>query len=87
MPGKTVNVLQCTGDGHDGTASCGLAEGHVLVPDPSGEGSIAPVIHTGPFADGTCDAAHRCSILINDWGRSTRTPSATSPSLSTADRA
>jgi len=68
LPGKTVNVLQCTGDGRGGSASCGIAEGHVLVPDPSGSGTIELVIHTGPFANGVCDAANPCTILVNDAG-------------------
>ncbi len=68
LPGKTVNVLQCTGDGRGGTASCGLGEGHVLVPDPTGKGSIDLVVHTGPFANATCDASNPCTILVNDSG-------------------
>lgn len=68
LPGKTVNVLQCVGDGRGGTASCGIAEGHVLVPDPSGAGSIDLTIHTGAFATGVCDAQNPCTILVNDSG-------------------
>lgn len=68
LPGKTANILQCTGDGRGGTASCGLSQGHVLVPDPNGEGSVDLVIHTGPFANGVCDAANPCTILVNDAG-------------------
>ncbi len=68
LPNKTVNVLQCVGDGRGGTASCGLAEGHVLVPDPTGSGSVDLTVHTGAFANGTCDAQHPCTILVNDSG-------------------
>ena len=68
LPGKTVNVLQCTGDGRGGTASCGLGQGHVLLSDPTGDGSVDLVIHTGPFADGVCDAQNPCTILVNDSG-------------------
>ena len=68
LPGKTVNVLQCVGDGRGGTASCGIAEGHVLVANPTGAGSIDLTIHTGAFANGVCDAQHACTILVNDSG-------------------
>ncbi len=68
LPDKTVNVLQCVGDGRGGTASCGLAEGHVLVADPTGAGSIDLTVHTGPFANGVCDAQRPCTILVNDSG-------------------
>ena len=68
LPGKTVNVLQCTGDGRGGTASCGISEGHVLVPDPDGSGSVDLTIHTGAFANGVCDAQNPCTILVNDSG-------------------
>jgi len=68
LPGKTVNVLQCVGDGRGGTASCGIAEGHVLVPDPTGAGSVDLTVHTGTFANGVCDRDHPCSILVNDSG-------------------
>ncbi|MEI2700562.1 MAG: neocarzinostatin apoprotein domain-containing protein [Microthrixaceae bacterium] len=68
LPGKTVNVLQCVGDGRGGTASCGIAEGHVLVANPTGAGSIDLTVHTGAFANGNCDAQHSCTILVNDSG-------------------
>lgn len=68
LPGKTVNVLQCVGDGRGGTASCGIAAGHVLVADPTGSGSIDLTVHTGAFANGVCDATHPCTVLVNDSG-------------------
>lgn len=68
LPGRTVNVLQCVGDGRGGNASCGIAEGHVLVADPTGAGSIDLTVHTGAFANGACDAQHPCTILVNDSG-------------------
>ncbi|HPU38216.1 MAG TPA: neocarzinostatin apoprotein domain-containing protein [Microthrixaceae bacterium] len=68
LPGKTVNVLQCVGDGRGGTSTCGIAEGHVLVADPTGAGSIDLTVHTGPFANGVCDAQRPCTILVNDSG-------------------
>ena len=68
LPGKTVNVLQCVGDGRGGTASCGLSDGHVLVPDPTGAGSVELTVKTGEFANGMCDSQHPCTILINDSG-------------------
>ncbi len=68
LPGKTVNVVQCTGDGRGGTATCGIADGHVLIPDPSGAGSVELTIRAGGFANGTCDATSPCTILVNDSG-------------------
>lgn len=68
LPGKTVNVLQCVGDGRGGTASCGIAEGHVLLANPTGAGTVDLTIHTGTFAGGTCDAQNPCTILVNDSG-------------------
>lgn len=68
IPGKTVNVLQCVGDGRGGAASCGIAEGHVLLADPTGAGSVDLTIHTGAFANGVCDAQHACTVLVNDSG-------------------
>ena len=68
LPGRTVNVLQCVGDGRGGTASCGLSEGHVLVANPTGSGAIDLTVRTGEFANGICDAQHPCTILINDSG-------------------
>jgi dienelactone hydrolase len=68
-PGKTINIVQCTGDGKGGTASCDLVHGKILQPDPTGEGSLSIDAVVGAVGDGTCDAAHPCSILVNDSGR------------------
>ena len=48
--------------------SCGIAEGHVLLADPTGAGSVDLTIHTGAFANGVCDAQHACTVLVNDSG-------------------
>jgi dienelactone hydrolase len=68
LPGKTVNIVQCTGKGDGGTATCDLLHGRILQPDPTGEGSLPLTIQVGTVANGVCDATHPCSILVNDAG-------------------
>jgi hypothetical protein len=68
-PGKTINIVQCTGDGKGGTASCDLLHGKILQPDPTGKGSLSIDTVVGAVGDGTCDAANPCTILVNDSGR------------------
>lgn len=68
LPGKTINIVQCTDDGRGGTATCDLQSGHILRPNPTGEGSVELPIVVGTLANGSCDAAHPCTILVNDAG-------------------
>jgi predicted esterase len=63
--GKVVNILQCAGDGTD-QASCNIAGGNILIPDPEGMGSLELVIRTGPIGAGVCDSANPCTVVVND---------------------
>lgn len=68
LPDKTINVVQCTGDGRGGTATCDLLHGHILKPDPAGEGSLPIDVVVGTVGNGVCDADNPCTILVNDSG-------------------
>jgi hypothetical protein len=68
LPGKTINIVQCAGDGRGGTATCDLLHGNLLKPDPTGEGTLPLEIQVGPVGNGVCDATHPCTILVNDSG-------------------
>ena len=69
LPGKTINIVQCVGDGRGGTATCDVSgNGKVLQPDPTGAGSLELVVRSGPVANGVCDASNPCTILVNDAG-------------------
>ncbi|MEM9257362.1 MAG: neocarzinostatin apoprotein domain-containing protein [Pseudomonadota bacterium] len=65
LPDTVVSILQCAGDGRD-QASCNIAGGRVLVPDPLGMGSLDLVIRTGAIGNGVCDSANPCTIVVND---------------------
>jgi predicted dienelactone hydrolase len=67
-PGGTINIVECTGDGRGGSATCDLRNGVLLRPNPTGEGSLPLKVVVGAVGDGTCDASHPCSILVNDSG-------------------
>ncbi|MEY2958579.1 MAG: hypothetical protein RLZZ01_1147 [Actinomycetota bacterium] len=68
IPGRTVNIVQCTGDGRGGSETCEIVPGRVLIPDPTGEGSLDITITVGAVGNGVCDADHPCTILVNDAG-------------------
>ncbi len=68
LPGKTVNIVQCTGDGRGGSETCEIVPGRVLIPDPTGSGSLDITFTVGKVGNGVCDAAHPCTILVNDAG-------------------
>lgn len=68
LPGKVVNIMQCTGDANGGSAACNISGGKLFYPDPEGMGSFDLVIHTGPVANGVCDSANPCVVLVNDAG-------------------
>ena len=73
LPGKTVNVVECSSDNATG---CDIAGGRILTPDPTGTGSISLTIVEGKVGTGTCDATHvGCQIAVNDAGL--EAPSAT----------
>ena len=67
-PGGTINIVECTGDGRGGTATCDLSDGILLRSDPSGEGALPLKVIVGKVGNGLCDASHPCSILVNDSG-------------------
>ncbi|MEZ5501720.1 MAG: neocarzinostatin apoprotein domain-containing protein [Halioglobus sp.] len=66
LPGKVVNIMQCTGDVNGGAAACNISGGIILYPDPEGMGSLELVIHTGPIGNGVCDSANPCTVIVND---------------------
>jgi predicted esterase len=66
LPGKIVNVMQCTGEVNGGSAACNISGGRLFYPDPEGEGSLELVVHTGPIGNGVCDSVNPCTVLVND---------------------
>ncbi|MCQ3811236.1 MAG: hypothetical protein KTV68_11880 [Acidimicrobiia bacterium] len=69
IPGQTVNILQCSQGGLEGSSACDFTNAKILYPSPTGEGSVELVIIVGPVGTGTCDAAvDDCVIAINDSG-------------------
>ena len=64
----TVNIVQCTGDGTGGSATCAISGGIILHDDPAGGGRLPLRIIVGPVGSGVCDTANPCSILVNDSG-------------------
>lgn len=68
LPGKVVNIMQCTSDVAGGAAACNIAGGSILHPDPEGMGSLELIIRTGPIGNGVCDSANPCTVLVNDAG-------------------
>ena len=67
-PGKSINIVQCSSHVNGDVAACDLQTGHILQPNPTGEGSIALEIVVGPVGNGVCDAQHECDIVVNDGG-------------------
>lgn len=68
LPGKVVNIMQCTGDVTGGAAACNISGGTLFYPNPTGMGSHQQVIRTGPIGNGVCDAANPCTVIVNDAG-------------------
>ena len=67
IPGRVVNIVQCSGMGRDSSASCNLVTGKILQPDPSGSGSLDLDIVVGQVGNGRCDATTTdCVIVVND---------------------
>lgn len=66
IPGGTINIVQCSGDGSGGSAACDLNDAFILQPNPTGEGSTTIDMVVGPVGDGVCDAANPCNIVVND---------------------
>ena len=73
LPGKTVNVVECSSDS---AAGCNIAGGRILTPDPTGTGTTTLTIVEGKIGTGICGADHLgCQVAVNDAGL--ETPSAT----------
>ncbi len=68
LPGKVVNVVQCSGDGSGGSATCNISGGKILIPDPTGAGNLELVIRHGAVGTGVCDSANPCTVVVNDAG-------------------
>ena len=67
IPGRVVNIVQCSGLGRDSSASCNLVTGQILRPDPTGSGSLDLTIVVGQVGNGRCDATTTdCVIVVND---------------------
>ncbi|MFN8037318.1 MAG: neocarzinostatin apoprotein domain-containing protein [Acidimicrobiia bacterium] len=66
--GKVVNILECS---HvdltsGGSSGCSFDHAALLHPDPTGSGSVVIHVGTGAIGNGICDAAHSCSIIVNN---------------------
>lgn len=68
LPGKTVNIMQCTGDVTGGSAACNISGGTLFFPNPTGTGTLEQLIRTGPIGNGVCDSANPCTVIVNDSG-------------------
>ena len=67
IPGRVVNIVQCSDGGRGSSASCNLVTGKILQPDPDGSGSLELRIVVGQVGTGVCDADHDdCVIVVND---------------------
>jgi fermentation-respiration switch protein FrsA (DUF1100 family) len=66
--GKVVNVLECSQVdlASADSSGCDFSNAAILHIDPSGSGSLTIRVATGVVGNGVCDAAHSCSIVIND---------------------
>ncbi len=64
----SINVLQCS-DADEGAGFCDLTNGQVLVPNPTGDGTIDLEIVVGPVGEGSCGpGVTGCVIAVNDSG-------------------
>lgn len=69
LPEQTVNVLQCSQGGTDGSGACDFTNAWILHGNPTGEGSVELTIIAGPVGSGICDATvDDCVIAVNDSG-------------------
>ena len=67
LPGRVINIVQCSGGGLGSSASCNLVTGKILQPDPTGEGSLELQIVEGQVGTGMCDSTTvDCVIVVND---------------------
>ncbi len=66
--GKVVNVLECSqiDIATANSSGCDFSTGKILHPDPTGSGSLTMQIVEGSVGNGSCDASHACSIIVNN---------------------
>lgn len=68
-PDVSLNVLECSTNPPTQATDCDLHGAAILHPDPTGAGSLAFTVTTGPVGTGTCDATHPgCAIVVNQGG-------------------
>ena len=64
----SINILQCSA-ANEGAGFCDLTTGRVLVPNPTGEGTLDLEIVVGPVGEGSCGPGITgCVIAVNDSG-------------------
>ena len=69
LPDQSVNILQCSQGGLEGSSVCDFTYAKILHPNPTGEGSVELVIVAGPVGTGVCDATvDDCVVAVNDAG-------------------
>ena len=69
LPDQTVNILQCSQGGTEGSGVCDFTYAKILYPSPTGEGSVELVIIVGQVGNGICDATvDDCVVAVNDSG-------------------
>ncbi|MCY3635581.1 MAG: neocarzinostatin apoprotein domain-containing protein [bacterium] len=69
LPEQSVNILQCSQGGTEGSGVCDFTNARILHPNPSGEGSLELTIIVGAVGSGICDATvDDCVIAVNDSG-------------------
>ncbi|MCY3633616.1 MAG: neocarzinostatin apoprotein domain-containing protein [bacterium] len=69
LPEQTVNILQCSQGGIEGSGVCDFTNARILHPNPTGEGSVELTIVVGAVGSGICDATvEDCVIAVNDSG-------------------
>ena len=69
LPEQSVNVLQCSQGGSEGSGACDFTNAWILYSNPTGEGSLELTIIVGAVGSGICDATvDDCVIAVNDSG-------------------
>ena len=69
LPEQSVNILQCSQGGTEGSGACDFTNARILHPNPTGEGSVELTIIVGAVGSGICDATvDDCVIAVNDSG-------------------
>ncbi len=67
-PDGVINVVQCSRPG-EGANWCDLSAAQILVPNPTGSGSLELQIVVGDVGEGTCGpVSDQCVIAVNDSG-------------------